>query len=62
MKPSNDRRTFFKKAGIGAIGASLLSIIPMKLFSRTPSPMHREDQSSIAIKINPLAVKREKKK
>lgn len=58
---NTERRTFFKKAGLGALAAGLLSALPLNLFSRTNAPKNNEQRSSVSIRINPMAVKREKK-
>ncbi|MFA6439200.1 MAG: hypothetical protein WCX28_07825 [Bacteriovoracaceae bacterium] len=59
-KTNSTRRSFFRKAGAAAIGAGLLSAIPVKLVSRTKEEKHPEQ--NISITINPMAVKREKRK
>jgi hypothetical protein len=59
-KTNSTRRNFFKKAGVAAVGAGLFSAIPVKLFSRTKEETHPEQ--NISITINPMAVKREKRK
>ncbi len=65
MKKSNvnsERRSFFKKAGIGAIGAALTGALPLSLFSKEREAKNPETKNSISIKINPMAVKRENRK
>ncbi|MFA5832597.1 MAG: hypothetical protein WDA22_03875 [Bacteroidota bacterium] len=63
MKTNTERRKFFKKAGISAVGAGLLSALPFKLFSQSNNEVKNpEQQGSISININPMAVKREKRK
>lgn len=66
MKNENvnpERRKFFKKAGIGAISAGLLSSIPFSLFSRPENSRKSGiEKNSVSITINPKAVKRENKK
>lgn len=59
---NSERRSFFKKAGIGAIGAALTTALPLSLFSNEKSVKNSEQQNSISIKINPMAVKRENRK
>jgi len=61
MKTNTERRNFFKKAGISTVGAGLLSALPFKLFSQQ-EVKNPEQNISIPIKINPMAVKREKRK
>lgn len=55
-KTNSDRRNFFKKAGAAAVGAGLLSTIPVKLFSQ--SGKEKKAEQKISISINPMAVKR----
>ena len=55
-KINSERRNFFKKAGVTAIGAGLLSAIPVKLFSQTNK--EKQSDQKISISINPMAVKR----
>lgn len=59
---NSERRSFFKKAGIGAIGAALTTALPLSLLSKEKSVKNSEQQNSISIKINPMAVKRENRK
>lgn len=55
-KINSERRNFFKKAGVTAIGAGLLSAIPVSLFSRTTK--EKQSDQKISISINPMAIKR----
>lgn len=58
-----ERRDFFKKAGLSAIGAGLLNALPFGLFSQAKNNVKNPEQNiSIPIKIDPMAVKREKRK
>jgi hypothetical protein len=59
-KTNSERRNFFKKAGVAAVGAGLLSALPVKLFSKPKE--ERQPEQTISITINPMAVKREKRK
>ncbi len=62
-KVNADRRTFFKKAGIGAVAAGVLSALPLSLLSKEKkSENGRASNNHVAITINPMAVKRENKK
>ncbi len=58
---NSERRSFFKKAGIGAVGAALTSALPLSLFSKE-QVKNPDTNNSISIKIDPMAVKREKRK
>lgn len=60
MKTDNQRRNFFRKAGVAAVGAGLLGAIPATLAAKSAQPTKTEP--TVAIKINPMAVKREKRK
>ncbi len=65
MKTNNERREFFTKLGFGALSAGLASLIPFKLFSQSKpeSKMDKKNpESNVKISINPMAVKREKRK
>lgn len=55
-KTNSERRNFFKKAGVAAVGAGLLSAIPVKIFSQTKE--EKKAEQKISISINPMAVKR----
>lgn len=58
-----ERRIFFKKAGLSAMGAGLLSALPFGLFSQPKKNEKNSEQNiSNSITINPMAVKREKRK
>lgn len=64
MKKENinsERRSFFKKAGIGAVGAALTSALPLSLFAKE-QVKNPDTNNSISITIDPMAVKREKRK
>ena len=58
---NSERRSFFKKAGIGAVGAALTSALPLSLFSKE-QVKNPDTNNTISIKIDPMAVKREKRK
>lgn len=60
MKTDNQRRNFFRKAGAAAIGAGLMTAIPVKLVSAATNA--KKSEQTISIAINPMAVKREKRK
>ncbi|NUN68995.1 MAG: hypothetical protein HUU02_04740 [Bacteroidetes bacterium] len=60
MKTENQRRNFFKKAGAAAIGAGLMTALPEKLVAAAAAP--KKSEQTISIAINPMAVKREKRK
>jgi len=61
MKTNSERRNFFKKAGISAVGAALLSAVPLNLFAKANTAA-TEKNTAVTITINPMAVKREKRK
>ena len=61
MEINSERRKFFKKAGASAIGAALLSAVPFGLFAKKQQEVKNPEQN-ISITINPMAVKREKRK
>ncbi len=56
MKNKIDRRNFFGKVSMGAIGALLLSSFPMKLFAKGKRKLNRK----VFVKIHPNSVKRNK--
>ncbi|MDP1675400.1 MAG: hypothetical protein Q8L88_00945 [Bacteroidota bacterium] len=63
MKTNTERRNFFKKAGLSAISAGVMSMLPFKLFAQSHShDESKNHQSKVNITINPMAVKREKRK
>jgi hypothetical protein len=58
-----ERRNFFKKAGLSAISAGVLGILPVKLFAHSQNESKNpRSKENISININPMAVKRENKK
>jgi hypothetical protein len=60
---NSERRKFFKKAGLSAISAGMLSVLPSKLLAHTQNKSkHPHSKENISININPMAVKREKRK
>ncbi len=61
MKTNTERRKFFKKAGLSAISAGVMSMIPFKLFAHSHEES-KNPQTKVNITINPMAVKREKRK
>ncbi len=61
MKTINERRNFFKKAALSVIGSGALSVIPFNLFQRKKDNAKTPEQK-IPITIDPMAVKREKRK
>ena len=62
MKTNNERRNFFKKAGVSVMSAGFLSAIPATLFSKLKHEMKDQEQKTTGpIKINPMAVKRKQK-
>lgn len=48
-----NRRNYFKKAGMAAIGTFALAVNPLKIFSKQSS-----DRKRIKVKIHPSAVSR----
>ncbi len=63
MKTNTERRKFFKKAGVNAISAGVLGLLPFKLFAHSQDQNgSKNPQSNVNITINPMAVKREKRK
>ncbi len=50
------RRSFFKKAGLGALGISVLSSIPFA------SKIFKTKQQKVSVKIHPMAVSRNKQR
>lgn len=55
MKELN-RRKFFNRISIGALGAILLSSLPFNLFGKT----RNKNVKKVKVKINPSSVKRNK--
>jgi len=60
MKTDNQRRNFFKKAGAAAVGAGLMTAVPAVLVAAAKDV--KKSEQTISIAINPMAVKREKRK
>jgi hypothetical protein len=52
MKFKVNRRDYFKKAGVAAIGSFFISSIPLRLFSKTSG------KRNLNVKIHPSAVSR----
>jgi len=49
-----DRKKFFSSFGIGLTGLMLIKALPFKFFEK------KKNNKKISVKINPLAIKREK--
>ncbi len=63
MKTNTERRKFFKKAGVSAISAGVMSMLPFKLFAQSQNESKSpQSNANVNITINPMAVKREKRK
>ena len=63
MKTNTERRNFFKKAGVSAIGTGVMSMLPLKLFAKSQNESKNpHSTTNVNITINPMAVKREKRK
>lgn len=69
QKVNSQRRKLFAKFGIGAISAGILGAVPFKLFASSNVDKKNSEKSdrqqsggSVSITINPMAVKREKRK
>ena len=53
---SFDRKKFFSRIGKGFIGLVIFSSLPFNMFNKNDSRFHKK----VKVRINPLAVKREK--
>ena len=63
MKTNTERRKFFKTAGLRAISAGVIAMLPFNLFAHShDESKNPQSNANIPIKINPMAVKREKRK
>ncbi len=65
MKTNTERRKFFKKAGVSAISAGVMGLLPFKLFANAQTKsknLQPSNNTNVNITINPMAVKREKRK
>jgi hypothetical protein len=62
---NSERRNFFKKAGLSAISVGLMGLLPFKLFANSKDGSKNPQSNAntnVNIIINPMAVKREKRK
>ena len=63
MKTNSERRNFFKKAGLSIMSAGVVNALPFNLFSKNRTESKEQNvKNETSIQINPMAVKREKRK
>jgi hypothetical protein len=63
MKINSERRNFFRKFGIGAVASTIMAegFSAVKLFA-SPNNNKKKTEEQISITINPMAVKRTRKR
>lgn len=58
IKMEKNRRGFFKMLGLGAVGASIASVNPVKSLSKSLKSNHTNRESKVKVNIHPNAIKR----